>query len=73
MVERTLIKAPASRVGPVTAVERGVLHMMDNSGQSCNAPSRMLVERPYYETAVEIAKRVAESVKVGLPEKLDML
>jgi aldehyde dehydrogenase (NAD+) len=47
------------------AVERGVLHMMDNSGQSCNAPSRMLVERPYYETAVEIAKRVAESVKVA--------
>jgi aldehyde dehydrogenase (NAD+) len=28
------------------AVERGVRHMMNNSGQSCNAPSRMLVERP---------------------------
>jgi acyl-CoA reductase-like NAD-dependent aldehyde dehydrogenase len=27
------------------AVERGVRHMMDNTGQSCNAPSRMLVER----------------------------
>jgi len=27
------------------AVERGVRAMMDNSGQSCNAPSRMLVER----------------------------
>ena len=47
------------------AVRRGVLHLMNNSGQSCNAPSRMLVERPYYETAVEIAKAVAESVKVG--------
>jgi aldehyde dehydrogenase (NAD+) len=47
------------------AVERGVLHMMDNSGQSCNAPSRMLVERPYYETAVEIAKKVAEKVRVA--------
>ena len=47
------------------AVKRGVLHMMNNSGQSCNAPSRMLVQRPIYEQAVEIAKAVAESIKVG--------
>ncbi len=47
------------------AVKRGVLHMMNNSGQSCNAPSRMLVERPIYESAVETAKAVAESIKVG--------
>jgi aldehyde dehydrogenase (NAD+) len=47
------------------AVERGVLHMMQNSGQSCNAPSRMLVERPYYDRAVEIATEVAGAVKVG--------
>jgi aldehyde dehydrogenase (NAD+) len=47
------------------AVRRGVLHLMDNSGQSCNAPSRMLVERSYYETAVEIAKSVAEDLRVA--------
>ena len=47
------------------AVERGVRHMMDNSGQSCNAPSRMLVQRPVYERAVTIAARVAASIKVG--------
>jgi len=47
------------------AIERGVLHMMQNSGQSCNAPSRMLVERPYYDRAVEIAARVANSIKVA--------
>lgn len=47
------------------AVERGVLHMMDNTGQSCNAPSRMLVQRGVYDKAVEIAARVANSVKVG--------
>jgi aldehyde dehydrogenase (NAD+) len=47
------------------AVERGVRHMFNNSGQSCNAPSRMLVERPAYDRAVEIARTVAESVKVG--------
>ncbi len=54
------------------AVERGVLHMMQNSGQSCNAPSRMLVERSYYDRAVEIAVNVANSVKVApAPEKGD--
>ena len=47
------------------AVERGVRHMFNNSGQSCNAPSRMLVERPAYDRAVDIARAVAESVKVG--------
>jgi aldehyde dehydrogenase (NAD+) len=47
------------------AVERGVRHMMYNSGQSCNAPSRMLVERPYYDRAVEIASEVAQSIKVA--------
>ncbi|ANY80863.1 aldehyde dehydrogenase [Microvirga ossetica] len=47
------------------AVERGVRHMMQNSGQSCNAPSRMLVERPYYDCAVEIAAGVANSIKVA--------
>ena len=47
------------------AVERGVRHLMNNSGQSCNAPSRMLVERPVYERAVTIAAQVANSIKVG--------
>jgi aldehyde dehydrogenase (NAD+) len=47
------------------AVERGVRHMMNNSGQSCNAPSRMLVERGFYDRAVEIAAEVAKSIKVG--------
>lgn len=47
------------------AVERGVLHVMENTGQSCNAPSRMLVERPIYEMAVEKARKVAEATRVG--------
>ena len=47
------------------AVERGVRQMMDNSGQSCNAPSRMLVERSAYDRAVEIAAKIASSIKVG--------
>lgn len=47
------------------AVERGVKHLMYNSGQSCNAPSRMLVERPAYERAVEIAIAVAKGTGVA--------
>ena len=47
------------------AVKRGVLHMMNNTGQSCNAPSRMMVEASIYDQAVETAKEVAEKVAVG--------
>jgi len=47
------------------AVKRGVMHMFNNSGQSCNAPSRMLVERPIYDKAVEIAREVADATQVG--------
>ncbi|HRK42606.1 MAG TPA: aldehyde dehydrogenase family protein, partial [Gemmobacter sp.] len=47
------------------AVERGVRHMMNNSGQSCNAPSRMLVERSIYDQTVEKAAEIARSIEVG--------
>ena len=47
------------------AVKRGVRHMMNNSGQSCNAPSRMLVERIIYDQTVEAAAEIANSIKVG--------
>jgi aldehyde dehydrogenase (NAD+) len=47
------------------AVERSVRRMMENTGQSCNAPSRMLVERSVYEETVAKAAEVAQSIKVG--------
>lgn len=47
------------------AVERGARHCFYNSGQSCNAPTRMLVERSFYETAVEQARKVAEDTPVA--------
>ena len=47
------------------AIERGVRQMMNNSGQSCNAPSRMLVERSLYPEAVETAARIARSIPVA--------
>jgi aldehyde dehydrogenase (NAD+) len=47
------------------AVKRGARHCFNNSGQSCNAPTRMLVERPIYDKAVEIARQVAEETGVA--------
>ncbi len=47
------------------AVKRGVIHCMNNSGQSCNAPTRMLVERAIYDQAVETAAEVASKIGVG--------
>ncbi|HEV8035745.1 aldehyde dehydrogenase family protein [Yoonia sp.] len=47
------------------AVKRGVMHCMSNSGQSCNAPTRMLVERSIYDQAVEMAAEAAKSITVG--------
>lgn len=47
------------------AVERGVKRCFNNSGQSCNAPTRMLVERPFYDEAVEIARRMADATQVA--------
>lgn len=47
------------------AVKRGVQHCFQNSGQSCNAPTRMLVQREIYDAAVETARAVAEATTVG--------
>lgn len=47
------------------AVKRGVLHMMNNTGQSCNAPSRMLVQKGIYDQAVATAAEVASKITVG--------
>lgn len=49
------------------AVERGVMTCFQNSGQSCDAPTRMLVERSVYSDAVKFAAAFAEAVKVGDP------
>ena len=52
-----------------TAVSSGVAHMMGNTGQSCNAPSRMLVHSSVYDKAVEIAQQTAAQVAVDDPKK----
>ncbi|MEM1430042.1 MAG: aldehyde dehydrogenase family protein [Pseudomonadota bacterium] len=47
------------------AVRRGTRQVMNNTGQSCNAPTRMLVERSLYDEAVEIARQTADATKVA--------
>ncbi len=49
------------------AVTEGVLECFGNSGQSCNAPSRMLVPRALHDHAVEIARGAGAGLKVGDP------
>jgi aldehyde dehydrogenase (NAD+) len=49
------------------AVKQSVLHVFQNSGQSCNAPTRMLVPAGKMAAVEAIAKRTAESVVVGDP------
>ena len=50
-------------------VTGSVLECFNNSGQSCDAPTRMLVERSVYDQVVEIAKRVGREARVGDPTK----
>ena len=49
------------------AVTGGVTLMMSNSGQSCNAPSRMFVQKDQQAEAIEIARAAAESIQVAMP------
>ena len=47
------------------AVTAGVNSCFNNSGQSCNAPTRMLVPEARHDEAVAIARRAAEAHRVG--------
>jgi len=51
------------------AVERGALRCFRNSGQSCNAPTRMLIEKSMYNEAVERLTKYANEFKVDDPNK----
>ena len=50
------------------AVSRGAAECFQNTGQSCNAPTRMLVPRDKINEAAEIAKATAEVTVVGDPK-----
>ena len=51
------------------AIEWGALRCFKNSGQSCNAPTRMLVEKSIYSDAIERVKKYTSELKVGDPSK----
>lgn len=50
-----------------SAVTAGVRGVMRNSGQSCNAPTRMLVPNSRMDEAIAIAKAATEAITVGDP------
>ena len=47
------------------AVQQGITRCFNNTGQSCNAPTRMLVERPRYDEAVQQAVEAANATSVN--------
>ena len=50
------------------SVKGGAGHCFLNSGQSCNAPTKMLVSAQNYDKAVEVAIQTANSTSVGDPQ-----
>ncbi len=54
------------------AVSTGVVDCFQNTGQSCNAPTRMFVPARLRDAAVDAARRAAESIKVGAPADPDV-
>jgi acyl-CoA reductase-like NAD-dependent aldehyde dehydrogenase len=69
----TMVLKP-SEIAPVTGIifsevmhAAGVANMFSNSGQSCNAPSRMLVPRERHAEVVELARQAAGNFTVGDP------
>ena len=53
------------------SITNGVTHVMSNTGQSCNAPTRMLVPRSRHDEALDIAKKSVENIKVGKPDDIN--
>ena len=51
------------------ALGNSIRRVFYNTGQSCNAPTRMLVEASVYERAVEIVRQLAEATQVGDPRQ----
>lgn len=51
------------------AAECAIADCFINSGQSCDAPSRLLVEEPIYNTMIEKVERVTKAITIGDPMK----
>ena len=55
------------------AVSGGAAHCFQNSGQSCNAPARMLVPHSRLDEAASIATSIAGKTKTGNPRAADTM
>ncbi|MES1199484.1 MAG: aldehyde dehydrogenase family protein [Pseudomonadota bacterium] len=53
------------------AAKRGMMHMANNTGQSCNAPSRMLAPRKHYDEIVALVAETANAIRVSAPDKAE--
>jgi len=53
------------------SITNGVTHVMSNTGQSCNAPTRMLVPLSRHDEALDIARNAVENIKVGKPDDIN--
>jgi aldehyde dehydrogenase (NAD+) len=51
-----------------TAIRQGVAHAFRNAGQSCNAASRMLIDRAIYDQAVALVVQAADATRVDRPD-----
>ena len=49
-------------------VAKGIFHCMNNTGQSCNAPTRMLIPADKMDEAINISKETVLKLKVGDPQ-----
>ena len=53
------------------SIKKGILSCMSNSGQSCNAPSRMLIPIEKMDNAINLAKEISKGIVVGDPKKAE--
>ena len=53
------------------SIKKGILSCMSNSGQSCNAPSRMLIPIEKMDKAINLAKEISKGIVVGDPKKAE--
>lgn len=53
------------------SIKKGILSCMSNSGQSCNAPSRMLIPIEKMDKAINLAREISKGIVVGDPKKAE--
>lgn len=63
----------AVKRGSAETVKRGTLHCFNDTGQSCNAPTRRPVERPVHDDAVRVARETAESPRPTFPARREAI